>query len=249
MLAVMLNPAEPIREVIVDCKRKGSDPDEVGKEARTYTGRAGGRIIITQELWDWIRAQATQHWSDIYVNTKRKPKQEDIINGIKAKLITGDYNGEEISLGYSTIEKILSLRYNEMLRAGAPASEHVLKAEELQRDWEQEHGEERLDAEAQSEKFLSQIWQFVKTHRGSEAAIYQAETVKKFKALFPSVIEWPRKNIDLPDHQHLQILKMLVKKATELQIEKFRMRPPRKKYRRYHEDRPPQAEDAEFMLQ
>ena len=208
MKAVMMNPAEPVREVVVECNRKDNPPDEVGKKATTYSGRTGGRIVITQELWRWIHDRAVRLKEDL-------GKKGDIINQIKSELSTGNYNGEEISLGASTIEKILSFRYLDLLKSGFPPEQSTMEHYDSMKQFERQAEKQAYQDALLIRKFFVQVYSALKADRFLYGDALNSKSAKVLKSMFPEGIEWPTND--------LESLKELVKRAFVLQYTSFRM--------------------------
>lgn len=244
MKAVMMNPARPERETkIVDCgKAKHVPQDEVGR----FSGRTGGSIKITAELWDWIHNEQQRQHDRIYrenIETgagRILPKKEEIIRGIQSELAGGGYNDEQIFLGYSTIEKILTDRYQEMLKDGFPADEKTLTREQLDREMAATRTRAELEASENYRRAMAQIYLKGRDDISRVIAAFEATDVEEVFDLFPNV-SWPvKQDGSMPT---LTEAKDLIKQAMKLKITRVR-KPPRQE--RMQRQRFASAEDAEF---
>jgi len=178
---------QEIREVIVDV----DNFPEVGKY---YTGRTGGRVKVTRELFLWILDQVPEVVKSI--PGYRTPRKGDIISAIQVMLQSGKYKNEKIYLSESTIEKILSWRYPDMLKDGMPASEKELSEMEHYRESVKEDMSQRKEALAAWSDSIRHIWLIVSNDISVLTEVpweapknkYQEELQKeKITRLFPGV--------------------------------------------------------------
>lgn len=214
MKAVMMNPAEPVQRIVVDCgKGKPLPVEEVG---RTFSGRSGGKIIITRELWAWIQQQN-------FALRQQRYSQKESIEKIQEMLSSKAFNNEVISLGRSTLEKIVTFKYQDMLKDGIPPQTTQLLKEEMERQQLQREGESELEAMDRFRKFCFQIYTLAQDPERSYF-MGKASSAEELYELFPDV-EWPRLDLGFDE------MADLIESALRLKITRYRPRQEQRFYK------------------
>lgn len=120
-----------VAEVVVDCE------GAVGVER--FVGEGGGRITVTPELENWIRAEYAKVSEDLAkLDALGDRPQQTVINQIVAKLANGEYvntdgKNERVILNPSTIKKIYEGNYDRLRKSMTPEKE-LANREEVQED-------------------------------------------------------------------------------------------------------------------
>jgi len=177
----------------------GIPAPEVGR----FTGRMGGRVVVTRELFAWIIYHAGEVMRDLArersLQSPTGIKKKDIVSRLQEHLLQGAYQGERIELSESTLDKILSWRYPELLRRGIPAGEdELIDNRELMKDQEK-IAREGTGLLAEERLRLRQIWAIIENDpkvllrfpkEDALDVVRQEQQKIKILGLFPGV-RWP----------------------------------------------------------